>query len=166
MPSGESAQAMSTIQKKTTRKSVGTSRKLTAKSEISAGRRSQAIPDSATSVSRPYELVSGRRGQQLAIRKRLQLNRPLFARLIAISERSLASIESGKLAGESATRSILELKRLVQAMAEVIDSSILKDWMTTPNEAFDGLKPIELIERGEVDRIWRMIWELKSGMTF
>ena len=156
---------MSTIQKKTTRKSVGTSRKLTAKSEKSAGRRPQAIPDSAT-VSRPYELVSGRRGQQLAIRKRLQLNRPLFARLIAISERSLARIESGKLAGESATRSILELKRLVQAMAEVIDSSILKDWMTTPNEAFDGLKPIELIERGEVDRIWRMIWELKSGMTF
>ncbi len=36
----------------------------------------------------------------------------------------------------------------------------------TPNEAFDGLKPIELIECGEVDRFWRMIWELKNGMTF
>ncbi len=162
---------MATIQKRKLLASSGRSRKQTGVKRTQANRRNQVLiaSDKATSVShspRPYELVAGRRGQQLAIRHRLQFNRSLFARLIAISERSLASIESGKPAGESATRSIVELKRLVNAMAEVIDPTVLKDWMTAPNEAFGGLKPLELIERGEVDRIWRMIWELKSGMTF
>ena len=27
-----------------------------------------------------------------------------------------------------------------------------------------GLKPIEVIERGEVDRIWQMIYYLRSGV--
>jgi hypothetical protein len=30
---------------------------------------------------------------------------------------------------------------------------------------FDGLKPIEVIERGEVDRIWQMIVYLRSGVA-
>ncbi len=30
--------------------------------------------------------------------------------------------------------------------------------------AFSGLKPIEVIERVDVDRIWRMIYELQSGI--
>jgi hypothetical protein len=37
------------------------------------------------------------------------------------------------------------------------------EWLTTPNEAFGDLKPIEVIERGEVDRIWRMIYYIESG---
>jgi hypothetical protein len=32
-----------------------------------------------------------------------------------------------------------------------------------PNEAFGGLKPLEVIERGEIDRIWQMIHLLRSG---
>ena len=37
------------------------------------------------------------------------------------------------------------------------------EWLDTPNEAFSGLKPLDLIERGEVDRLWRMIFEVQSG---
>jgi hypothetical protein len=36
--------------------------------------------------------------------------------------------------------------------------------VTTPNDAFDGLKPLEVIECGEVDRIWQMIIILRSGV--
>jgi hypothetical protein len=36
-------------------------------------------------------------------------------------------------------------------------------WLDTPNEAFSGLKPLDLIERGEIDRLWRMIFEGESG---
>jgi hypothetical protein len=36
-------------------------------------------------------------------------------------------------------------------------------WLDTPNPAFDGLKPVEVIERGEIDRIWRMVHEVGSG---
>ena len=32
-----------------------------------------------------------------------------------------------------------------------------------PNAAFDGLKQMEVIERGEIDRLWNMVFELRSG---
>ena len=37
-------------------------------------------------------------------------------------------------------------------------------WLNSPNRAFDGLKPIEVIERGEIDRLWDMIFYLESGI--
>ncbi len=36
-------------------------------------------------------------------------------------------------------------------------------WLLKPNAAFDGLKPIEVIDRGEIDRLWSMIYYLRSG---
>lgn len=39
----------------------------------------------------------------------------------------------------------------------------MAEWVETPSEALDGLKPLELIERGEVDRIWQMIYAPQSG---
>ena len=32
-----------------------------------------------------------------------------------------------------------------------------------PNRALKGLKPLEVIERGEIDTLWRMIFQLESG---
>jgi len=39
----------------------------------------------------------------------------------------------------------------------------LDRWLETPNNAFEGLKPLDLIKRGEVERLWRMIFEVQSG---
>jgi hypothetical protein len=36
--------------------------------------------------------------------------------------------------------------------------------LDTPNDAFGGLKPLEVIERGEIDRLWNMIFYLESGV--
>ena len=36
-------------------------------------------------------------------------------------------------------------------------------WLLQPNPAFDGSTPLQVIERGESDRLWRMIYELESG---
>ncbi len=33
----------------------------------------------------------------------------------------------------------------------------------TAIDAFDGLKPLEVIEGGEIDRLWEMMYRLKSG---
>jgi len=63
-------------------------------------------------------------------------------------------------------RRLTELRRVIQALSEVIQKEALGPWMTQPNEAFDGLKPIEVIERGEVDRIWQMIYYVRSGVSF
>jgi hypothetical protein len=37
--------------------------------------------------------------------------------------------------------------------------------MRTPNPAFEGQSPIQVIERGEADRIWRMIIQIDSGVA-
>lgn len=112
-------------------------------------------------------LVAGRRGgRQLMIRQRLGFTRPQFARLVPVSERSLAEIEKGKPAGEAVKRSVTQIQRLVTALEEVMERQAVGPWLTTPNEAFGGLKPLEIVERGETDRIWTMIYQLRSGTPF
>lgn len=39
----------------------------------------------------------------------------------------------------------------------------LATWLKAPNKAFGGSQPLQVIERGEIDRIWRMIYFLESG---
>lgn len=58
----------------------------------------------------------------------------------------------------------VEVKRLCDALGEVVDPAALGGWFRAPNEAFNGLKPIEVIERGEIDRLWEMFYRLRSGM--
>lgn len=57
-----------------------------------------------------------------------------------------------------------ELKRLYARLSEVITPEAIPSWLDTPNDAFDGLKPLEVIERGEIDRLWNMIFYLESGV--
>ncbi|SFH86601.1 hypothetical protein [Planctomicrobium piriforme] len=111
-------------------------------------------------------VVSVRGGGTLRIRQQLGFTRPQFARLLPVSERSLAEIEKGGDAGESVTRSISQIQRLVAALEEVMESQVIGPWLNVPNASFDGLKPLEVIERGEIDRIWQMIYELRSGVAF
>ena len=56
-----------------------------------------------------------------------------------------------------------ELRKLCDELAEVTEPDGIGAWLTAPNKEFGGLKPIELIERGEMFRIWRMVFFLKSG---
>ena len=57
-----------------------------------------------------------------------------------------------------------EYDRLRIALGELMDTGLIPEWIQTPNEGFNGLKPIEVIERGEIDRIWEMIFFLRSGV--
>ena len=98
-----------------------------------------------------------------AIRKALGVNRKLFSRLSGYSERAIAQWESGTTLGDASRQRMIELKRLVDALGQVMQASFIGDWLQVPNDAFAGLKPIEVIERGEVDRLWRMIHVLESG---
>jgi transcriptional regulator with XRE-family HTH domain len=97
------------------------------------------------------------------IRRELGVTRKDFARLTGYSERSIASWEGGEAPSSKGLQRLNEVKRLRDALADVIKAEHIADWLTTPNDAFQGLKPLEVIERGETDRIWRMIYYLESG---
>ncbi|MGC1275858.1 MAG: helix-turn-helix domain-containing protein [Planctomycetaceae bacterium] len=103
-------------------------------------------------------------GHKLVLREQLGMTRDTFARMLPVSTRSLADIEAGKQPpSEATTRRLTELQRLTDALGEVIRPEAIGDWLKLPNTAFDGLKPLEVIDRGETDRLWRMIYLLRSG---
>jgi transcriptional regulator with XRE-family HTH domain len=99
------------------------------------------------------------------VRVQLGLSRKLFSRLAGFSERAIADWEGGKPVSEPGLRRIRELDRFRDRLSEVVAAEAIPVWLDTPNEAFDGLKPLEVIERGEIDRLWNMIFYLESGVA-
>jgi DNA-binding transcriptional regulator YiaG len=97
------------------------------------------------------------------VRQGFGLTRKTFSRLSGFSERAIAEWESGKPPKGANGQRLAELERLQKALARVMRPSFVPVWLETPNEKFRGLKPLEVIERGEVDRLWRMIFLLESG---
>ncbi len=43
---------------------------------------------------------------------------------------------------------------LITALSVTINKDEIGPWLQRPNSAFNCLKPLEVIERGEHDRIW------------
>jgi DNA-binding transcriptional regulator YiaG len=100
-----------------------------------------------------------------ALRAKLRVSRKVFSRLTGFSERALADWERGKAVSEPGLRRMREIERLQERLAEVVRADVIPQWLETPNQAFDGLKPLEIIERGQIDRLWRMLFYLESGVA-
>lgn len=56
-----------------------------------------------------------------------------------------------------------DFARITSALREVVAADAIGPWLDTPNPAFAGAKPLEVIERGEADRVWQMIFLLRSS---
>jgi DNA-binding transcriptional regulator YiaG len=98
------------------------------------------------------------------VRKRFGVSQSELARLTGHSLRSIVSWESGAAPNKAAVQRLRELKRFQQALACIVRPRAIPRWLNTPNDAFGGLKPLEVIERGEIDRLWRMIIDLGTGI--
>jgi hypothetical protein len=59
---------------------------------------------------------------------------------------------------------VSELSLIRQALAGVVRQDFIDEWLSRPNAAFSGDSPLELIERGDTDRVWQAIFELESGV--
>ena len=110
--------------------------------------------------------VSGADDRNLVgeVRSGFGISRRLLGRLTGYSERAIAGWEAGRSLSEPSRQRMREMRRLQTALSRVIEPSVLPAWLERPNEEFGGFKPVEVIERGEVDRLWRMISELESGV--
>jgi DNA-binding transcriptional regulator YiaG len=99
-----------------------------------------------------------------SLRLALEMPRSKFARLLGRTERAIIDWESGNAQPQGLSQQrIRELERLTEALRGLFDAKALGSWFDSPNPAFGGLKPIEVIERGETDRLWQMIFELRAG---
>ena len=109
-------------------------------------------------------LIQRGRESRLELRDRLQMPRVVFGRVVNVSERTIAKVEAAAEQVEKLRRPYNEVYRLYKVLSEVVVSESLGAWFMTPNDAFDGFKPVEIIERGEIDRLWEMAFRLRSGM--
>lgn len=98
------------------------------------------------------------------LREDFGVNQSMMVRLSGYSPRSIISWSKGTKATKPAAIKFTELSRLFEALADLTQNrEEVTAWLETPNEAFDGSTPLQIIERGESDRLWRMIYFLRSG---
>jgi transcriptional regulator with XRE-family HTH domain len=98
------------------------------------------------------------------LRQDLGLNLADFGRMVGLSERSVSTWEAGVDLKESSLRNIVAIGRLYSKLRTFFPSTEqLSNWLKTPNRAFAGSQPLQVIERGEIDRLWRMVYFLESG---
>jgi hypothetical protein len=95
--------------------------------------------------------------------KKYALKRDLISRMTSYAPRTIASWAAGKAIQGAAIQKVTELKRLITALEHLVEPSAIGPWFQTPNPSFEGSTPAQLVERGESDRIWRMIHLLESG---
>jgi DNA-binding transcriptional regulator YiaG len=91
------------------------------------------------------------------------VNQDTFTRLTGFSPRAVAHWAQGRKPSTSTERRLAELRRLLNEMEAFVAKEDIGPWLRTPNPAFDGSTPLQVVERGEADRIWRMLYELESG---
>jgi len=92
-----------------------------------------------------------------------KLRQDMLPRLTGFSTRAVANWAQGQAPSPPAAKKLLELNRLFEALCGLVEAKSIGPWLMQPNPAFDGSTPLQVIERGESDRLWRMIYELESG---
>ena len=96
-------------------------------------------------------------------RTTFNMPQPFVVRLTGFSPRSVAKWSEGILPSLKQEKALVEMDRLLDGLARVMKPAQVGQWLKSPNPAFDGSTPLQVVERGEMDRIWRMLYDLESG---
>jgi hypothetical protein len=96
-------------------------------------------------------------------RTAFKMPQPIVVRLTGFSPRSVAKWSEGVLPSPKQEKALVEMDRLLDGLARVMQPVQVGQWLKSPNPAFDGSTPLQVLERGEMDRIWRMLYDLESG---
>lgn len=96
-------------------------------------------------------------------RATFKMTQPYVVRLTGFSPRSVAKWSEGILPSPKQEKALVEMDRLLDTLARIMKPSQVGQWLKSPNPAFDGSTPLQIVERGEIDRIWRMLFDLESG---
>ena len=97
------------------------------------------------------------------LRTELGMSRAEFSRLLGASERAVASWERGEEPRQAHARLLHQVERIYRTATKVMKPELVGTWFVTPLESLGNLKPLEAIERGEHDRVWRLLFAVESG---
>ena len=99
------------------------------------------------------------------LRQKLGVTQKVIARILGVTERTYIDLEAGRPLSEGIGRRVTELSRLQRELSKIVQLKSIGRWLIEPNDAFDGDAPADLIAKGKVDLLWRMIYELRSGVA-
>src|SRR5438128_1007560 len=91
------------------------------------------------------------------------LRQDTLSRLIGFSLRTVAGWSKGKQPSTPVKRALIEMDRLLDSLGRLMKPKDVGRWLKEPNSAFEGSTPVQVIERGQIDRIWRLLYFLESG---
>jgi len=113
---------------------------------------------SASKLSASTEIADIRK-----LSRAYNLSNEALSRVTGASPRTVSYWNAGTPPQRSSAQKIREVARLFDALAGLIKAKTIGDWLQRPNKQFDGSTPLQVIERGETDRLWQMIWQLREG---
>jgi transcriptional regulator with XRE-family HTH domain len=97
------------------------------------------------------------------LRQRYGLSQALLSRLLDVSLRTVSGAESDPTTPAQLRRNLTQANRLCDALGEAMEPAFVGHWLDQPNEMLSGLKPVEAIERGQLDLVWQVVEGLRSG---
>ncbi len=97
------------------------------------------------------------------IAQKFGLRQETLSRMTGFSLRAVAGWSSGKTPSAPVKRALVEMDRLLDQLSRLMKPKEVGRWLKEPNPALDGSTPVQVIERGQTDRIWRLLYFLESG---
>ena len=91
------------------------------------------------------------------------LRQETLSRMTGFSLRAVAGWSNGKAPSTPVRRALVEMDRLLDSLSRLMRPKDVGRWLKEPNPALDGSTPVQVIERGQTDRIWRLLYFLESG---
>lgn len=97
------------------------------------------------------------------IAEKFGLRQETLSRMTGFSLRAVAGWSSGKPPSPPVKRALVEMDRLLDGLSRLMKPTDVGRWLKEPNPALEGSTPVQVIERGQADRIWRLLYFLESG---
>jgi Predicted transcriptional regulator len=109
-------------------------------------------------------LITEKTEQIKDLRKFFNLSQERFAHVIGYTSRSVAGWENGAPISRHAVRAIQNLRSIKERLEALFEGKEIKRWLHTPNSMFNGKTPIDMMTRGETDRILQALIRLEEGI--
>src|SRR5438445_276930 len=132
----------------------------------SHGKRRARRSSFAAARARSWSAVVGPRKGEDDVRRlsrAYNLSNEAVSRVTGASPRTVSYWNAGVAPQRSSAQKLREVTRLFDALSDIIKARSIGPWLQRPNDAFDGSTPLQVMERGENDRLWRMIWQISEG---
>ena|SRR5438552_155668 len=98
------------------------------------------------------------------IQKSADINGREIAQLLGTREETISHWRVGKSEPQPGMRDgLLQLGWLVSQLAELYELQEAHLWLFSPHKLLGGARPVDLIQRGETERVLQVIAQLKDG---